>query len=49
MGISASRLDRNKITFASSMVLGSNCLMVLSVTLPYKTGSQKTKMAGEIL
>jgi len=47
--ISASRLARNKIPTAASMFSGLKCSMVLSVTFPYKTGSQKSKMAAEIL
>jgi len=48
-GISASRLARNKIPTATPMFLGSNFSMVLSVTLPDETGSQKFKMAAELL
>ena len=45
--ISASRLVRNKIPTATPMCLGSNVSMVLTVTLPAGTGSQKYKMAAE--
>jgi len=48
-GISASRLARNKIPTATPMFSGSNFSMVVSVTLPDKTGSQKSKMAAEIM
>jgi len=47
--ISASRLARNKIPTAILMFSGSNFSTVLSVTLPDKTGSQKSKMAAEIM
>jgi len=45
----ASRLCRNKIPTATPMFSESNFPMVLSVTLPDETGSQKSKMAAEIL
>ena len=45
--ISASRLTRNKIQTATPMFSGLNFSMVLSVTLPDGTGSQKSKMAAE--
>ena len=45
--ISASRLARNKIQTATPMFLGSNFPMLISVTLPGETGSQKSKMAAE--
>ena len=45
--ISASRLTRYKISTATSMFSGLNFSMVLSVTLPDETGSQKPKMAAE--
>jgi len=48
-GISASRLARNKIPTATPMFSGSNVSMVLSLTLSDETGSQKSKMAAEIL
>jgi len=48
-GISASRLARNKIPTANPHVFGSYFLMVLSVKLPDETGSQKSKMAADIL
>jgi len=48
-GISASRLARNKILTATPMFLGSNFSMVLSVILTDETGSQKSKMAAEIM
>jgi len=48
-GISASRLARNKIPTTTRMFSGSKFSMVLSVTLPDKTGSQKSKMAAEIM
>jgi len=48
-GISASRLARNKIPMATPMFSGSNFSMVLSITLPDETGSQKSKMAAEIM
>jgi len=41
------RLKRCKIPTATPMFLGSNISMVLSVTLPDETGSQKSKMAAE--
>jgi len=47
--ISASGLARNKIPTAIPMFSGSNFLMVLSVTLPDEIGSQKSKMAAEIM
>ena len=43
--ISASKLARNKIPTGQ----GSNFSMVLSVTLPYGIGGQKSKMAAEIM
>ena len=46
--ISASRLARNKIP-TYTMFLASNFSMVLSVTLPDETGSQKSKMAAEMM
>jgi len=48
-GFSASRLARNKIPTATPMFSGSNFSTVLSVTLPEETGSQKSKMAAEIM
>jgi len=48
-GISASRLARNKISTATHIFSGLNISMVLSVTLPDETGSQKSKMATEIM
>jgi len=48
-GISASRQARNKIPTAAPMFSGSNFSTVLSVTLPDETGSQKSKMAAEIM
>jgi len=48
-GIPASRLTKNKIPTATPMFLGTNFSMVLSVTLPDETGSQKSKMAAEIM
>jgi len=48
-GISASRLARNEILTATPMFSASNISMVLSVTLPDETGSQKSKMAAESL
>jgi len=48
-GISASRLARNKIPKATPCFRESNLSMVLSVTLPDETGSQKSKMAVEIM
>jgi len=48
-GISASRLAINKIPMTTRIFSGSNLSMVLSVTLPDETGSQKSKMAAEIL
>ena len=47
--ISASRLARNKIPTASRMFSGSNFSMVPSVTVLDEAGSQKSKMAAEIL
>jgi len=43
-GFSACRLARNKISTAIPMFSGSNFSVVLSVTLPDETGSQKSKM-----
>jgi len=50
-GISASKLARNKIpaAMATLMFSGSNFSMVISVTLPDEIGSQKSKMAAEIM
>jgi len=48
-GISAARLARNKIPTAIPHVFGVKLSMVLSVTLPHEIGSQKSKMASEIL
>jgi len=48
-GISASKIARYKIPTATSMCSGSNFSKVLSVTLPYETGSQKSKIAAEIM
>jgi len=48
-GILASRLARNKIPTATPMFLGSNVSMVLSVTLPDETRSQKSEMAAKIM
>jgi len=48
-GISVSRLARNKNPKDAPMFSGSNFSMVLSVTLPDETGSQKFKMVAEIL
>jgi len=48
-GISASGLARNIIPTATAMFSGSNFSMVLSVILPAETGSQKAKMAAEIM
>jgi len=48
-GISASRLARNKIPTATTMFSGTNFSMVLSVTLQDETGSQKSKMAADIM
>jgi len=48
-GISAYRLARNKIPTATPWFSGSNFSMVLSVTLPHETGSQKFKMAADIM
>jgi len=47
--VSASRLARNKIPTANPMFSGPKFSMVLKVTLPYETGSQKSKMAAEIM
>jgi len=47
--ITASRLDRNKIQTATPMFSRLNFSMMLSETLPDKTGSQKSKMAAEIM
>ena len=47
--ISASRLDENKSPTATPMFLESTFSMVLSVTLPDKTGSQKSKIAAAIM
>ena len=44
--ISAYRLAMNKIPTATFIFSGSNFSMMLSVTLPDETGSQKSKMAG---
>jgi len=46
-GISASRLAKNKIPTGTPMFSRSNVSMLLSVTLPDETGSQKSKMAVE--
>jgi len=48
-GILASELARNKIPTINTMISGSNVSMVLSMTLPDETGSQKSKMAAEIM
>jgi len=48
-GISASRLAGNEIPRATPMFSGSNVSMMLSVTLPDETESQKSKMAADIL
>jgi len=48
-GISSSRLARNKIPTAAPMFSGSNCSMMLPITLPDETGSQKSEMAAEIM
>ena len=40
---------RNNIPTATPMFSGSNFSMELSVTLPDETGSQKSKMAAEIM
>jgi len=48
-GISDSRLARNSIPTVVPMFSGSNVSMVLSVTLPDETGSQKSKMSAEIM
>ena len=47
--ISASRLAGNEISTAIPMFSGSNISIVLSVTLPDGTGSQKFKMVAEIM
>jgi len=49
-GIAASRLAWNKIPPATPMFLALNyLLLVLSVTLPDETSSQKSKMTAEIM
>ena len=47
--ISAARLASNKIQTATPRFSGLNVSMVLSVTLPDETRSQKSKLASEIL
>jgi len=47
--ISAFRLSRNKTPTATPMFSRSHFSMVLSVSLPYETGSQNSKMAAEIM
>ena len=45
--ISAFRLARNKVPTANLVLTGSNFSMVLPITLPDGTGSQKSKMAAD--
>ena len=47
--ISASRLARNKIPTATLIFSGSNFSIMLSVTLPDETESQKSKMAADMM
>jgi len=48
-GIWGSKLARNKIPTATAIFSRSNISMVPSVTPPDETGSQKSKMAAEIM
>ena len=47
--ISAYTLARNEIPTVTHVLLGSNYSMVQLVSLPDETGSQKSKMASEII